>query len=290
MITESLQQKTSYLPGSLLIIKNPAGNLLSRLALNEIKGQTILLVSSGTVFSTVNYLHMILSGQYLILFPDIKCIDQLDLSDDFEGSLLVMSDEFVEKLHFNLTVSQLWKTHSNLFYRKIESAEADGFASYFDLLTDAFENGGSAYREDIVWMLSKALTFKIISLFSKSGKMEVNPNDGRKQQIVRSFTSLILQYGLEHRDIEFYANKLCISPKYLSHAVVSVTGENASKMIESYIVEKAKLMLSSTDLNVSQIANALNFTTSSDFCRYFKTRTGQSPNTYRRKERDGIPS
>lgn len=93
--------------------------------------------------------------------------------------------------------------------------------------------------------------------------------------------SLIHENGTKHRDLEFYADKLCISPKYLSHVVSKVTGRKCLSWIEDFTINKARQLLKSTDLSISQISYELNFAAPTDFCRYFRSRTGISPKQYR---------
>lgn len=93
--------------------------------------------------------------------------------------------------------------------------------------------------------------------------------------------SLIHENGTKHRDLEFYADNLCISPKYFSHVVSKVTGCKCLSWIEDFAINKARQLLKSTDLSISQISYELNFAAPSDFCRYFRTRTGISPKSYR---------
>ncbi|MBQ6938337.1 MAG: AraC family transcriptional regulator, partial [Muribaculaceae bacterium] len=85
----------------------------------------------------------------------------------------------------------------------------------------------------------------------------------------------------EHRDIGFYADRLCVSNKYLSSLLKQETGITALEWIEKYVVMYAKNCLSSTAMTVQQISDELNFSTQSVFGKYFKRVEGVSPMTYR---------
>lgn len=103
----------------------------------------------------------------------------------------------------------------------------------------------------------------------------------RYGQISDRFLELVRNNCHIHRDMDFYSEALCLSAKHISLAVKKVTGENAMKWIERYTVLRAKILLKTSELSVSEIAYYLNFPTPSDFGKYFKKFTGYSPKAFR---------
>ena len=81
----------------------------------------------------------------------------------------------------------------------------------------------------------------------------------------------------------FYADKLCISSKYLSQIIKNVSGFSAPDIIDKYVILEAQHLLRHTDLSVKEIADQLNFPNQSFFYKYFKSHTGCTPNSYRQK-------
>lgn len=86
-----------------------------------------------------------------------------------------------------------------------------------------------------------------------------------------------------HRNMEFYSSKMCISAKHLTTVVKQVTGHPASKWIEEFTILNAKMLLKTTNMTIGQISDELNFSTQSDFGKYFKHATGISPKEFRNK-------
>ena len=103
-----------------------------------------------------------------------------------------------------------------------------------------------------------------------------------KNNIVERFIALVEEHYREERLIGFYADKLCITPKYLSKLVKENTGRSAGEWIESHVILEARAMLQSSDMTIQQIASSLNFPNQSFFGKYFKRATGLSPKQYRR--------
>jgi len=81
--------------------------------------------------------------------------------------------------------------------------------------------------------------------------------------------------------VEYLADQLNLSPRYLSDMLRSLTGQNAQQHIHEKLIEKAKEKLSITSLSVSEIAYALGFEHPQSFSKLFKSKTSQSPLAFR---------
>lgn len=81
--------------------------------------------------------------------------------------------------------------------------------------------------------------------------------------------------------VQYMADKLNISPKYLSSLLKQFTGQTAQQMIHDKLIDKAKEKLSTTELSVSEIAYQLGFEHSQSFNKLFKLKTNQSPLQFR---------
>ncbi|KIA93543.1 AraC family transcriptional regulator [Pedobacter kyungheensis] len=81
--------------------------------------------------------------------------------------------------------------------------------------------------------------------------------------------------------VEYLADQLHLSPRYLSDMLRSLTGQNAQQHIHEKLIEKAKEKLSITSLSVSEIAYALGFEHPQSFSKLFKSKTNQSPLAFR---------
>ncbi|MGO4291743.1 helix-turn-helix domain-containing protein [Chitinophaga sp. RAB17] len=92
-------------------------------------------------------------------------------------------------------------------------------------------------------------------------------------------TAHALKKGLP--TVEYLAEQLHLSPRYLSDMLRSLTGQNAQQHIHEKLIEKAKEMLSTTSLPVSQIAYELGFEHPQSFSKLFKIKTSQSPLEFR---------
>ncbi len=115
----------------------------------------------------------------------------------------------------------------------------------------------------------------------KNETTEEQAPKSRKEELFTNFIKLVKDNYLNHRSISFYADKLCVSPKYLSSVVHKVSGKYATDWINQYVILEAKSMLRMEDTNIKDVSNHLNFANQSFFAKFFKKHTGYTPKEYK---------
>ena len=88
------------------------------------------------------------------------------------------------------------------------------------------------------------------------------------------------------REVAYFAERLSITPKQLSAIVADGTGYGAKEFIEHNAIAEIKRLLSTTDMQVKQIAACLGFTEAGNMCRFFKSNTGVTISDFRRNSRE----
>uniref|UniRef100_A0AB33JIE5 Helix-turn-helix transcriptional regulator n=1 Tax=Prevotella sp. GTC17262 TaxID=3236797 RepID=A0AB33JIE5_9BACT len=104
------------------------------------------------------------------------------------------------------------------------------------------------------------------------------------QQIFDRFIALVNEHVGQEHALNFYADQLCISPRYLGTLVKQVSGQTAKEWIDRALIMDIKVKLKHSDMQIKQISDRLNFPNVSFFCKYFKRLTGHTPNDYREGE------
>lgn len=107
-----------------------------------------------------------------------------------------------------------------------------------------------------------------------------NSTGKRSSQIFKEFSSLIRQYCTKERDLDFYADKMCISKKYLSQTIQKESNYAAKHWIQSNVIMEAQALLKTGKYNTQEVADLLNFPNAASFCKFFKKETGISPRQY----------
>ncbi|GAY29767.1 AraC family transcriptional regulator, partial [Prevotella sp. MGM2] len=100
--------------------------------------------------------------------------------------------------------------------------------------------------------------------------------------IFDKFIHLLSDNFRSERNVSWYSDQLCLTPKYLSEVVKNVSGRTAGQWIANFVVMEIKQLLANTSLSVKEIAVRLNFSNQSFLGKYFKNATGFSPSDYRK--------
>lgn len=98
------------------------------------------------------------------------------------------------------------------------------------------------------------------------------------------FMKLVTEHHSQERGMQFYADKLCLTPKYLSKIVKEASGRSGPEWIDAFVILEAKNLLRYSDESIKEIAYKLHFPSASVFNKFFKANTGLVPSDYRRRE------
>lgn len=103
----------------------------------------------------------------------------------------------------------------------------------------------------------------------------------RRDKLADAFFKLLHAHFAEERSAAFYARELCVSDKHLMRVIKQATGRTFHFWLTDFLLRRARLLLLSTDMTVTQVAAHLCFPDSSAFARFFRKGTGLSPLEYR---------
>ena len=99
--------------------------------------------------------------------------------------------------------------------------------------------------------------------------------------IFNRFIQLVNSHVRQEHKLSYYADRMCITQRYLGSVVHEVSGATAKEWIDRALVTEAKVVLKHSDKSVAQIAEELNFPSPSFFSKYFRRLTGLTPAEYR---------
>jgi AraC family transcriptional activator of pobA len=103
------------------------------------------------------------------------------------------------------------------------------------------------------------------------------------KKIIAQFKDLLDAEYKNHKDVNFYAKKLFLSPKKLSEITKEYLGLSPKKIIINKLIKEAITYLKETDMSISEITYELGFTDEGNFSKFFKTYTSYSPSLIRSK-------
>ena len=142
-----------------------------------------------------------------------------------------------------------------------------------------------SYQQGDVHVL-RALLYEVLMLMDREYKKVNMEEETTSKEVgnihIDKFMKLVESHLKEQHSVQYYADKLCITPNYLNEIVTSTKGISAKQYIRNKVMDEAKRLLTYTDFPISDIAFELHFSTVSYFIRSFRQYTGTTPLLYRR--------
>ena len=136
------------------------------------------------------------------------------------------------------------------------------------------------YNRQTVSSLVAALMHHYDGLYRRYSDM-VLASQSREQTIFDRFIQLVNQHCAEQHQISYYADRMCLTERYLSTVIRQTSGVTAKEWIDRALIMRIKVELRHTDKSIARIAEDLNFANTSFFCKYFKRETCMTPGKYR---------
>ncbi|MGM9743098.1 MAG: helix-turn-helix domain-containing protein [Candidatus Cryptobacteroides sp.] len=237
----------------------------------HIADNRILRVLSGSVTIEINLNDCILSQGDLLLMKEDTYYEMKYLSEDTRMEMVVFTpDKYPTNLPY-------WLHGASAIHPEKEEWERTGRLIH-TIYSFAKEE---PYRKDVVEPLVTALLNYVLELAREE-------NSGRAASgmefLFSRFMAELNRSGTGKLPVSHYAEKLCVSPQYLSKAVSQTSGKTVSQWINKAVITKAKVLLRDRSRTVSEISEALSFPNDSFFCRFFKRETGMTPTQYRKSQ------
>lgn len=139
-----------------------------------------------------------------------------------------------------------------------------------------------ASGQETMHRLVAAITWQFNELFARKSQA-LTDKPGAVRPIFERFITLVNEHSRTQRRLDFYADKLCITERYLGTVVRQASGVTAKEWVDRSVMSHAKVMLRHSPQQVAQIADELHFPNPSFFCKYFKRLAGCTPEEYRRQ-------
>ena len=238
----------------------------------------IMLVKKGSVDYTLNYMDFHVSEGEVLMIPANYIIIMNGHSGDFNAR--VLSFRFTGMGESNLVGYEVIKL-------RLGYNEEQVFENFFQMMNQVLKSPTAGKRDFEHLVIS--MLYRIQGLNSAQNGFQAPAMGDRKQAIVSKFMQLLNANGPAPRSIAYYADKLGVSANYLSVVVKERSDHTVMEWVDIRTVTQIKLLLFDPDnLTVDQIAERLNFSSSSQMIRVFKKLTGATPIEYRKTKSEEI--
>lgn len=244
------------------------------------KGDIIVFCEQGYAVFSLNFRNYLLKkGDLMILLFNTFPVF-LRTSEDFSMSFCMLSDEFSYEVSHPLSPEFMEYVFQNPVF-KIPQEKAEALDFWWKLLFHYNNDDNNGQKRLQIRNHLQNLLINVdehSTPYMQSVKTSTNT---RQQILYAEFCKLIWANYLVRHDVKFYADKLCITPYYLSCITHEVAGKSAKKIIDYYIITEIKMLLETSDMTIKELAERFNFEDPSYLCRFFKRQTGISLTDYR---------
>ena len=250
----------------------------------QMKGLGLIICHQGNFqFSLNQKKHFAGAGESLFI-PEDGEFQVLQESEDMEVRILIYQIEPIRDIMGNLVVSMYM--YSRLTPEEPScvwsTGEEEVIVKYMSLLDNVLQSEENSFKLYEQKLLLLALTYRICSIYNRKLVNDGREVGGRKNEVFIHLIQLIEKYYMQERGVEFYADKLCLSPKYLSAVSKSICGYTVQELVFKAIIRKSISLLKNTQKDIQEISNAFGFPNASYFGTFFKKQVGVSPQQYRK--------
>lgn len=286
-----VDEQSAQIPGKLFLIDNFHGPLgyqereeIMRFPV-QVTMAVLIFCRQGEIKVKVNLKeHSVTAGSLCTILSG-SLFQMLSVSENVSCGLIAINPDFIDfskDVRMGLEFARAAKASPIHF---MDYSEMDEMMSIYKALKHKLYQKDYKFKEEVARNYLDIMRCNAFNTFLLNGDMEKTPAaSSRKEEIFIQFISKVQKYYKEERNVTFYADKLCVTPKYLSAVIHEVSGKYASDWITEYVILEAKGMLRLEGRSVKDVCNLLNFANQSFFAKYFKQHTGYTPKEYKNKK------
>lgn len=234
------------------------------------------MVVRGQLRSIINLQeHTLQEGTIVFITPG-TIVEPLEVSDDFLLEGMGLPADLFLMAHGD-RLPELFNGQVKDGRRIVSFEEQTILDRMLRLLHDLMGEDGTS--KEVIYSLITTVTHYYDQLFHDCTSVS---SPSHSNEIFNRFLRLVNLHGSKEHQLAFYAEKLCITSRYLGTVVLATSGVGAKEWIDRAVISTAKVLLRHSDKQISEIADELNFPNVSFFCKYFKRLTGSTPQQYRK--------
>ncbi len=244
----------------------------------------MIICTKGRVEMTYDGQRLTLHEDELFLGVPGAVLSDYMLSPNFDCKILALKpSEAVLPL-----AVQKQMVHSAIYIKenpvvKLQDEDLVIFFNYYKFICDRIRRPSYRYFNGEVRALLNAFFLFVVGLLDNDMQQNDMPTTIHGEHLVDEFVKLVNDDCGHNRVVEYYAEKLNISAKYLSTLVRSTIDRTPTEIIKIVTMKEIERRLRYSNDSIKEISNALNFPNTSFFGKYFKQHSGMTPNTYRKK-------
>lgn len=251
----------------------------------RIKGMVcVLTINRGALIAEINGENIELTSNDMLIMSSHTHITQMTLHSNFSGMIIAMrggSAKMFVKLNTSMLKCLFRASDHPVLHMTAEQKEL--MWHYKFILQATLRRDDRTCKKEIVYRVVSAMLYELFTyIFVKNNESEAELMTGKQgERLFKQFIELLVASEVKQRQVQYYANKLCVSPKHLSAVCKQLSGKAALAWINHFIVQDIKYMLFNSDWSIKEISNYMGFPNASFFGKYVRQHMGASPSSIR---------
>ena len=244
---------------------------------------SIVYIEQGHLILQLGAQEKTVTQGHILINTPASPIKLLFLSEDLEVFGLLYTINYLSRIkklndfhnsisYFKYLYLPIWDLTSNEQLKIVELLEK--------LKSRKSLYGHHPFADQLFNLTFSEFILELIHIGSKQDKQTFNRYN-RSEYLVLQFIILARDHYKEQVQLEYYADRLNVSIKYLSETVKAVTGKTAKEILLDLRMAQARLLLSNSDRSITEIAYDLSYDSLASFSKSFKQFVGVSPKVYR---------
>ncbi len=278
---------TSFIKGEIVLSDNmdaPFSEPVEQLPQNNFPVQAGMSI---VLFCMEGEIHIRISLKEYVLRPNMFCViitgmifEVLSISYDFRGFMIATRTNFMPVTEKTTQVMSFYKSLQNRHCYTFAEKEVAEFVRVYRSAKATLQDADHPFRIPMLQSYVQILYYRMLPIVTKEEESQSKYSHTRQEEIFQRFIGEVEKHYRKERSVKFYADLLCISPKYLSTVIYKISQQLAGEWIDAYVILEAKTLLKSGKLTIQQISEQLNFSNQSFFGKFFKRCAGMSPKDY----------
>ena len=238
----------------------------------------IAIITNGRARVLINLIEYIFRPNYISLIAPCSIIQIIETSQDFDAHMMAIEHNFLPVSGKEEFFAHFLQRKKNLLL-PLTTTEQVQIENFITVMWDVLQE--PVFRKEVIQHLLAGLLYNIEYIAKNKGQSESSPLT-HQNDIFQRFISLVNTYSKTERNVSFYADKLCLTPRYLNTVIRQASQQTVMDWINQSIILEAKVLLKHSNRLVYQISDELNFPNPSFFSKFFKRMTGMTPQEYQK--------
>lgn len=244
---------------------------------------SIMYIERGIMQADLNGKTVKAGADDLVACPPHTFVNNAMSSDDFEAKIITLSYQAIQK---SLLLSKdVWNlmafiARNPVVHLSPESSET--IRRYHSLISYKIEKPHGYYHKEIMQSLFHGIFYELAAIIAPQlSEISGLGQFSQGEVLFKRFIEQLTTFETTDRSVKAYAERLCVTPKYLSTVCKAVSGKTALEWIHEFLAGSITQKLKYTDSSIKEIADDLGFPNISFFGKFVKSQFGVSPKEYR---------